>query len=208
MRCPECREGIMYKCKAKMKNGAFATVLVCDEVDDAWVDEVCLETEIDFHDVLEVAESYGEVDSDHSRDNIIPSEIYYGWDKIECTDIWCPYCRTEKLEHGITAQTKREITRCPRCLAIWIGSISPDNISNYRKYMADGIRLPDETEIDSFGEKYPAIFDKVQDTEYVCPKCGDGILYGTIRASGKKAHYCNRCRSVWYNPDRLPQKQK
>ena len=46
--------------------------------------------------------------------------------------------------------------------------------------MADGIRLPDETEIDSFGEKYPALFDKEQDTKYVCPKCGDGILYGTM----------------------------
>ena len=89
MRCPECREGIMYKCKAKMKNGAFATVLVCDEIDDAWVDEVCLETEIDFHDVLEVVESYGEVDSDYSRDNIIPYETYYGWDKKECTDKDC-----------------------------------------------------------------------------------------------------------------------
>jgi len=134
--------------------------------------------------------------------------IYYGWDKKEITDIWCPYCRTEKLEHGTTAQTKRAITRCPRCLTIWINSISPENISNYRKYMADSIRLPDETEIDSFGKKYPALFDKEQDTKYVCPKCGDGILYGMIRASGKKAHYCNRCRSVWNSPDRLPQKQK
>lgn len=206
MRCPECREGIMKKCRAKMKNGEIATVLFCGEVWDAWVDEVCLETEIDFNDVLEVVESYGEVDSDHSRDSIIPSEIYRGWDKKECTDIWCPYCRTEKLEHGITAQTKREITRCPKCLTVWIGSISPENISNYRKYMADGIRVPDESEIDSFGEKYPAIFDKEQDTEYVCPKCGDGIIYGTIRASGKKAHCCTRCRSVWYNPAWLPKK--
>ena len=206
MRCPECREGIMKKCRAKMKNGEIATVLFCDEVWDAWVDEVCLETEIDFNDVLEVVERYGEVDSDYSRDSIIPSEIYRGWYKKEHTDIWCPYCRTEKLEHGITAQTKREITRCPKCLAVWIGCVSPENISNYRKYMADGIRLPDETEIDSFGEKYPAVFDKEQDTEYVCPRCGEGITYGTIRASGKKAHCCSRCRSVWYNPARLPKK--
>ena len=88
MRCPDCREGIMKKCRAKMKNGEIATVLFCGEVWDAWVDEVCLETEIDFNDVLEVVESYGEVDSDHSRDSIIPSEIYRGWDKKECTDIW------------------------------------------------------------------------------------------------------------------------
>lgn len=206
MRCPACREGIIYKCRARMKNGAFAALLVCDEAYCAWVDEVCIETEIDFDDVLEVTERYGEADADNSRDHIIPLEIYHGWDKKERTERWCPYCRTEKLEHGITAQTKREITRCPKCLAVWIGSISPENISNYRKYMADGIRLPDETEIDSFGEKYPAIFDNSQDTAYVCPRCGDGIIYGTIRATGKKAHCCTRCRAVWYNPDRLPRK--
>ena len=110
MRCPECREGIMYKCRAKMNNGETITVISCDEQWCSWADEVCLETEIDIHDVLEVVESYGEVDSDNSRDNIIPSDIYYGWDKKN-VQIYGPYCRTEKLEHGITAQTKREITR-------------------------------------------------------------------------------------------------
>ena len=57
----------------------------------------------------------------------------------------------------------------------------------------------DEDDFDDFdeeGEYY----------EVVCPKCGDGIIYGTIRASGKKAHCCTRCRSVWYNPAWLPKK--
>lgn len=49
MRCPECREGIMYKCRAKMNNGETITVISCDEQWCSWADEVCLETEIDFH---------------------------------------------------------------------------------------------------------------------------------------------------------------
>ena len=67
----------------------------------------------------------------------------------------CPYCRTPNLLHGITKQTKREIYECPACDTIWIGSVDPAHVSNFRKYKSDGIRVPDAAEIDIAGVKYP-----------------------------------------------------
>lgn len=183
MRCPICHEGILLKSRAKMKNGETITVISCNEQEHAWAEEVCREKWIDFNDIADDdpnEEPFTEVDSDNSRENILSFALYDGWDTKETCDVDCPYCRTVKLCRGITTQTKREIYECAKCSTVWIGSICPENVSNYRKYKADGIRVPDETEIDLNGEKSPAVFEKEQDTEYICPKCGDGILYGAI----------------------------
>ena len=56
--------------------------------------------------------------------------------------------------------TKREVHYCNRCKTFWIGSVCPENVSNYRKYTKGGLRIPDASEIDIWGLKFPAELKK------------------------------------------------
>ena len=212
MRCPERGEGILYQCRAKLKNGEYTTVFVCDEADDSWAGEVCRERAISFDDIIEYEEASTEVDPDNRREKGLSFEVYHGWEKSEVSELACPYCRTQRLIHGITKQTQREIYECSRCGTIWIGSVFTENISNYRKYDEECRMIPDENEIDIGGKKYPALFEAEKTTAYICPKCRSNIQYGRLLAVSPKiewfdrAYFCAPCKSVWINEPRYLRK--
>ena len=199
MRCPECGQGTISLCRWKQKNGVWRDIYQCTEDFSAWADEFCRECAVGSHDFIEHEEivEYAyvcEADLDVSR------EDYYGWNKEETSDILCPYCRTRRLTHGITAQTKREIYECPRCQTVWIGSVLPENVSNYRKYVKDGLRIPDETEYDCGGLKWIKPVNK-KPTDLCCPNClrhsMNPVDTGTVAQFGKKIFICEGCFSVW-----------
>ena len=75
MRCPECGEGILYQCRAKLKNGEHTTVFVCDEADDSWAGEVCRERAISFDDIIEYEEASTEVDGRKVKYQSLPVRI-------------------------------------------------------------------------------------------------------------------------------------
>lgn len=198
-RCPECGEGRIVRCRWKQKNGVWRTVYQCSEDFAVWADEFCRETTVDAgefirHEEIVEYERVGEADFEISR------EDYYGWAEQETAEIICPYCRTHKLIHGITKQTKREIYECPRCSTIWIGSVCPEHVSNYRKYTEDGLRIPDDTEYDRGGLKWP-VPDGIQKTDQFCPRCishsRNPIYTGTVRKYGRKIYICHGCFYVW-----------
>ena len=91
-----------------------------------------------------------------------------------------------------------EIYECPECDTIWIGSVDPAHVSNFRKYKSDGIRVPDAAEIDIAGVKYPAMENEKQ-TDFVCPKCKGNVIFGRIRTTDIDVLHCKRCNSVWLN---------
>lgn len=199
MVCPVCGGGYVYHSKVIMKNGKSEFFFGCGGAECSWADEMCREKEMYYPDFykqecgnIDHTEHLGKVNFEVSHDD------YYAWETKEITDMICPYCRTPNLLHGITKQTKREIYECSECDTIWIGSVDPAHVSNFRKYKSDGIRVPDAAEIDIAGVKYPAMENEKQ-TDFVCPKCKGNVIFGRIRTTDIDVLHCKRCNSVWLN---------
>ena len=199
MRCPDCEQGTIYQARCRKKNGECTTVYRCDINKTAWAEELCREKEILYDRFLELEEIedvqwLGKADLPE-----ISRADFYGWDETHPSALNCPYCRTEKLIHGISAHSKREIYECGRCHTAWIGGVTPEHISNYRKYDAEALRLPDETEFDRGGMKF-LILDDAEKTDIVCPKCKNKkIIFGRIRTTQLFVYQCmdGWCRAVW-----------
>ena len=113
---------------------------------------------------------------------------------------------------AVTGYTKREVYRCNRCKTFWIGDVCPENVSNCRKYVKGGVRIPDASEIDMWGLKFPAEFIEEKTTEHICPKCKNNIKFGRFAKptdnyfDKHSVYYCQECKSVWAFEEMLPKK--
>ena len=211
MRCPRCREGSIRRMKAIKNNGETFTFYLCGEMEHTWMDEICLEKQmIGLSDEEEDVVKYEDLGS---PDYEISIEEYNALNHRKITDIDCPYCRAEKLMYAVTGYTKREVYHCDRCKTFWIGDVCPENVSNYRKYVKGGVRIPDASEIDMWGLKYPAEFIEEKTTEHICPKCKNNLKFGNFAKPTNNyfdkhsVYYCPECKSVWAFEEILPKKQ-
>ena len=201
MRCPDCEQGTIYQARCRKKNGECITVYRCDINKTAWAEELCREKEILYDRFLELEEIedvqwLGKADLPE-----ISRADFYGWDETHPSALNCPYCRNQPLIYGISRHTKRMLYECDACKTIWIGSAAPEHVANYRRYIKDGLRTPDEAEIDSRGLKF-LLFDESETTDRICPKCGQKrTLFGKIHNTDFKVYQCRAasCRRTWWS---------